>query len=98
MGQITTRAPASAHRADSAPAAPASMPAAMPAAADGVPATPHPLWPALPGPWANALGPALSTPAMADLAQFLLAQGAAGKNILPPRADWFRALHATLPG
>lgn len=45
--------------------------------------------------WRTALDPVLAGEAMADLRRFLTAEEAAGKTILPPPQDWFRALELT---
>ena len=45
--------------------------------------------------WRTALDPVLAGEAMADLRRFLTAEEAAGKTILPPPNDWFRALELT---
>ena len=45
--------------------------------------------------WRTALDPVLAGEAMADLRRFLTAEEAAGKAILPPPHDWFRALELT---
>lgn len=45
--------------------------------------------------WRAALDPVLAGEAMADLRRFLSAEEAAGKAILPPPHDWFRALELT---
>lgn len=45
--------------------------------------------------WRAALDPVLAGEAMANLRTFLKAEKAAGKIVLPPSRDWFRALALT---
>ena len=45
--------------------------------------------------WADALGPVFASPGMAALRDYLKAEKAAGKRILPHSADWFTALSLT---
>ena len=45
--------------------------------------------------WRDALTTAFTTPGMADLRQFLVAEMQAGKKVLPPPALWFHALDLT---
>lgn len=45
--------------------------------------------------WRTALAPAFNAPFMADLRAFLLAERAAGKQVLPRASNWFRALDLT---
>lgn len=51
----------------------------------------------LPPAWRSVLAEAVASPPLQALAQFLAAEEAAGKPLLPPVPERFNALHATAP-
>lgn len=49
----------------------------------------------VPASWRAVLAPVVQSPAARHLEAAILAEQAAGKQIFPPRAQWFRAFHLT---